>query len=439
MIDHNKTYIWGLLVGGGKINEETFSITLPFDKWGMDPNKMNEIATDILTKISDKFNESYGIRIRYDINNKKWTIKPIGIPNLVNLKQDLDSYGLPSSGELIYTVDLFTVKDKFQDRLLAESFLSGIFDTRASVTASHRRFNDEAPVVSIEIPGSTKNFKFVVQLCAWLTSLGSITDQILYNHPCQHSPSNPNYNNWKKGFKIRFLVRSFLAKYSFVLQAKAYDANTLKRRQVKEEQKPCLDRIIEHASPVSIHKDINSDSLPIEVRNCLFFHYLHICATMGCPYAPIGEVQKLVRKYRTLISIFPRLEKGDYVIINDEFEKIKDKYYSDSNINEIVMSVKQFLSQERFENYTSKESGVAYLFSPNLNGNRHVGSQDAIIESAQNKVIHVFIPNLIEDAPLLLVNPENERAAIISNIEGMFNQKLIDEKIEVEGLKVRIK
>lgn len=439
MIDHNKTYIWGLLVGGGKINEETFSITLPFDKWGMDPNKMNEIATDILTKISDKFNESYGIRIRYDINNKKWTIKPIGIPNLVNLKQDLDSYGLPSSGELIYTVDLFTVKDKFQDRLLAESFLSGIFDTRASVTASHRRFNDEAPVVSIEIPGSTKNFKFVVQLCAWLTSLGSITDQILYNHPCQHSPSNPNYNNWKKGFKIRFLVRSFLAKYSFVLQAKAYDANTLKRRQVKEEQKPCLDRIIEHASPVSIHKDINSDSLPIEVRNCLFFHYLHICATMGCPYAPIGEVQKLVRKYRTLISIFPRLEKGDYVIINDEFEKIKDKYYSDSNINEIVMSVKQFLSQERFENYTSKESGVAYLFSPNLNGNRHVGSQDAIIESAENKVIHVFIPNLIEDAPLLLVNPENERAAIISNIEGMFNQKLIDEKIEVEGLKVSIK
>lgn len=439
MIDHNKTYIWGLLIGGGKINEETFSIALPFDKWGMDPTKMNEIATDILTKISDKFYKSYGIRIGYEINNKKWTINPIGIPNLDILKDDLYSYGLPNSGELIYTVDLFTIKNKFQERLFAESFLSGIFDTRASVTASHRRFNSEAPVVSIEIPGSTKNFKFVVQLCAWLTSLGSITDQILYNHPCQHSPSDPNYSNWKKGFKIRFLVKSFLAKYSFVLQAKAYDANTLEKQQVKVEQEPCIARNIKHVSPVSIHKDINSDALPNDVRNCLFFHYLHICATMGCPYAPIEEVQKLVRKYRTLISIFPRLEKGNYIELSSEYETIKDKYYSEATIDEITISVKQFLTQDRFKDYTSKEQSIAFLFSQELNGKRHIGSQHDIITISENEIIKIHFPNLIEGAPILIFNEQNNRAAIISNIEGLFNQKLVDEKIKIDGLKVKVK
>lgn len=86
-----------------------------------------------------------------------------------------------------------------------ESFLSGIFDTRASLTLSHRRFNDDAPVVSVEIAAVRRTFKFVVQLCSWLTDLGSITDQILYNHPNQHSGSDPNYTGWKKGFKLGFL------------------------------------------------------------------------------------------------------------------------------------------------------------------------------------------------------------------------------------------
>lgn len=439
MIDHDKTYIWGLLVGGGRINEKTFSISLPFDKWGMDPSKMNEIAIDILTKISDKFSKSYGINVTYEINNKKWTICPIGVPKMDNLKKDLDFYGLPNSGELICTTDLFTIKNKLEDNLLAESFLSGIFDTRASVTASHRRFNNEAPVVSIEIPGSTRNFKFVVQLCAWLTSLGSITDQILYNHPCQHSASDPNYSGWKKGFKIRFLVRSFLANYSFALQAKAYDANALMKQQSKEEQEPCSSRKIKHPSPVSIHKDINSEDLPLEVRGCLFFHYLHICSVMGCPYAPIEEVQKIARKFRSLISIFPRLEKGKFIELENEYGNIIKQYYSNSNTIKISLTVERFLSQEQFSDYSSKESAIAYLFSARLNGKRHVGNQNDIVESSKSKGVNIYTYNLAEGTPILLVNEENKRAAIISSIEGVFNQRLIDERIEVDGLKIRVK
>ena len=46
-----KAYILGMLVGGGKISAKTFTIILPFNKWGMEPEKMNSIPKDILTRI----------------------------------------------------------------------------------------------------------------------------------------------------------------------------------------------------------------------------------------------------------------------------------------------------------------------------------------------------------------------------------------------------
>lgn len=37
-INHIKGYILGLLVGSGKIDENTFVIDLPFKKWESNPN-----------------------------------------------------------------------------------------------------------------------------------------------------------------------------------------------------------------------------------------------------------------------------------------------------------------------------------------------------------------------------------------------------------------
>jgi hypothetical protein len=225
MINHNKAYILGLLTGGGKLDKETFIIELPFKKWGMEPQKMNIIAVDILQRISTLFNKEYSVNVTYEIGNNKWFIKPLDDKNFDKIKADLQKLNLPIVGFPLNTVDLQVCKEKLKG-INAESFLSGIFDSRASITLSHRRFNSEAPVVSIEIPGSTKNFKFVVQLCSWLTELGSTTDQILYNHPNQHSSSDPTYKGWKKGFKIRFLIKSFLANHSFALQAKPFDGES---------------------------------------------------------------------------------------------------------------------------------------------------------------------------------------------------------------------
>ena len=296
MINQDKAYILGLLVGGGTISNGTFLIKLPFKKWGMNPAVMSKIAVDILTKICDKFQKTYNFPVTYEIGNAIWSIKPMDNPDISELINDLQSLSLPTKGFLLNETDLSKAQNELSG-VITENFLTGIFDTRASLTLSHRRFTNEAPVVSLEIPGSTKNFLFVVQICSWLTDLGSVTDQILFNHPCQHSAADPTYKGWKKGFKIRFLVKSFLAKHSFALQAKAFDIKNLEKLQEKDAQEPCSKRKIRKPSPVCIHSDIDSPDLPIEVRNRLFFHYFHFCGTFGCKHAPISELAKIVDNY----------------------------------------------------------------------------------------------------------------------------------------------
>ena len=282
-INHIKAYLLGLLVGGGKVDTKTFVIDLPFKKWGMDPKRMNIIATDILTNIRQRFNTTYNFDVTYEIGNSRWLITPIAGADISPLVKDLQDLNLPIGGFLLSTVDLAIAKTKLKG-ISVESFLSGIFDTRASLTLSHRRFTDDAPVVSVEIPGSTKNFKFVVQLCSWLTDLGSITDQILYNHPNQHAASDPDYKGWKKGFKIRFLVKSFLAQHSFALQAKSIDVTTIEKKQKKEEQIPCYLRKLRKPSPITVHSDQNSNRFNRQSNRLQHHHYCYHTGTgnTGC-------------------------------------------------------------------------------------------------------------------------------------------------------------
>ncbi|MFZ1635234.1 MAG: hypothetical protein WAT43_15220, partial [Chitinophagales bacterium] len=151
-INHTKAYILGLLVGGGKVDKHSFLIDLPFKKWGMDTSRMNIIATDILTRICSYFKSSYSFYVTYEIGNSKWLIKPIDGADFSEMIEDLKFLDLPISGFILARANLAHAKLILKD-IQVESFLSGIFDARASLTLSHRRFSDDAPVVSIEIPG----------------------------------------------------------------------------------------------------------------------------------------------------------------------------------------------------------------------------------------------------------------------------------------------
>ncbi len=436
-INHIKAYLLGLLVGGGKVDKDSFVIDLPFKKWGMKPERMNIIAADILTKICQNFNDTYNFNVTYAIGNDKWLIRPIAGADITPLIRDLEFLELPTGGFLLSTVDL-TIAKKHLSGISVESFLSGIFDTRASLTLSHRRFNDDAPIVSLEIPGSTKNFKFVIQICSWLTDLGSITDQILYNHPNQHSGSDPDYKGWKKGFKIRFLVKSFLTQHSFALQAKSIDVTKIEKHQKKEEQLPCHLRKLKQVGSVSVHSDQNSDELPEAVRNKIFFHYHHFCAVLGCQHAPIAEIAKLVKQKKSLINFFPRLSKGTYKQLKKVFINIQLSSFPDKKVNKYKYIVKKLIESEVFKSFSGLDQGVAYLFAPVLNGKRHTGSMAEIIETSLNSELEIMTIGENFESPLLITNHSNERAFICSSVGVELNQELIKKHIRVNNLSVNL-
>ena len=437
-INHVKARLLGLLVGGGKIDNNVFIIDLPYNKWGMEPSRMNIIAAEILTTISKDFKDSYGFHVSYSgVGKNKWLIVPIGNPDISSLIQDLKFLKLPIGGFLLSTVDLTFAKTQLSG-ISVDSFLSGIFDARASLTLSHRRFNDDAPVVSVEIPGSTSNFRFVVQLCSWLTDLGSITDQILYNHPNQHSGSDPNYTGWKKGFKIRFLVKSFLAQHSFALQAKSIDVTKIKKQQKKEEQPPCYLRKLKQVSSVSVHSQQNSNELPEEVRNKIFFHYHHFCAVLGCPHAPVDEIVKLVNQKNSLINFFPRLSKGTSEELQEVLRSIQQTSFPENEIKSYKYLVENLIENETFKSFSGLEQGIAYLFAPALNGKRHIGSMRKIITNSKKSEVIILSIGENFDSPLLIINSLNNRAFICSSVENNLNQLLIKKHIKTTNLTVNL-
>jgi hypothetical protein len=437
-LDYKRAYILGLLVGGGKIDKGGFVIEFPFKKWGLEAKRMSTIATDILTRIQKYYLDTYRIPVTYSIGNSKWIIRPIdGSVDISPIIADLSELGLPTGGFLLASADLEKARKELPGNSV-ESFLSGIFDTRASLTVSHRRFSSDAPVVSIEIPGSTQNFKVVVQICSWLTDLGSITDQILYNHPNQHSAWDPYYKSWKKGFKIRFLVKSFLSKHSFALEAKVFASAAIEKSQLRKEQIPCKLRALREVGPVSIHGDQNSEQLPDEVKNRVFFHYHHFCAVIECPHAPIGEIEKLVSKSYSLISFFPILTKGRKVILRKRYRKMLKEYFPKVVINKRRVKVGELISRLSGA-FSGLRLGVAYLFSSKLKGNRHIGPMEAILSRCVDRSIVIYSPDFDSNEPLMVMRPDKDRAFVCSSPLSLHNQELIADRISRSGMKVEVR
>ena len=433
-----QAYICGLLIGGGEISETTFRISLPLRKWGADINNMNKIASDILSPIQGMFNKAFHCNITYERGKGVWYIIPIEGFNLSVIKETLSSIELPTEGRLLNYADLSFAKKELSGAL-AEWFITGIFDTKASVVDTHRRFNSLAPIVSLEIPASTRNFKFVVQLCSWMHEQGITTDQILFNHPCFHSGKNQFYKEWKKGFKIRFLVKSYLSDNSFAMRSKAVSAVNLSRRQQIEEQLPCELRTNLTPNQVCVHSELNDESLPDVVRGKLFYHYLHVCAVMGCPFAPIKEIQEMARKYRILTSYFTLLTKGREREISELYKNsLFNRYFPEIELSESNCRISSVLESSRFVGYPKLREGLSYLVAERLMGDRALGSIEDNLELKMETIINVKGTSL-NGYPLLLTNKENDRAIIISSTTSSFNQELLDRYISLDGINVRVR
>jgi hypothetical protein len=143
-----------------------------------------------------------------------------------------------------------------------------------------------------------------------MTSLGSKTDQILFNHPSFHAGEDPSYSNWKKGFKLRIRVSEFSHVHYFGMDPFANAVRELaKNEPARLDVSPCALRDFDFKD-TSIHPGIFDKSLPLEVRGKVYLHFYQACLSMGCEYAPKESVLEKTLSASQSISVLPTLQKG---------------------------------------------------------------------------------------------------------------------------------
>jgi hypothetical protein len=159
---------------------------------------------------------------------------------------------------------------------------------------------------------------------------------------------------------------------------------------------------------------------------------------LGCPYAPREEVSQIVENYKDFIFVLPRLEKGSTTEIINQYEIIHEEYYSSLHIETYQMSVNELLEFDDDKKYLELEQGIAYLFSENLNGKRHIGNKDLIIANSGDQVITFLQLKNTNLYPIAVINNENNRAFIVSALSSSLNIDLVDKNVNVNGLNVEI-
>jgi len=342
-MNSDKAYLLGLIIGGGTLNRDLsrLTINLPFRKWGevlSNPTRAGQIATDILNRLRPVFEYEYGISLTYS-TTPEWRIICAG--DISRLVDDLCKYGVAKAGELRKVADITDIIPYLNHDNLKRQFIAGLADSVGSLAPSHRRFDDNHQIISFEFSGN--NYKLVYQLCRLINESGCSPDQVLWNHPNQHSTDNPYYRSWKKGFKLRVLLDEYTAQGSFLFQAKAEAAEQnrgLQQGGLVNTAGICESRRINVTSS-TVHKAEDDVWLPESVRGCHFIHHKHICAVLGCPHAPVEQLKPYLDGIEHYINPFPiicRETKAKIREIIDSDPVMKNRTYRELSfaIHELI-------------------------------------------------------------------------------------------------------
>lgn len=351
-MDTDRAYLLGLIIGGGIFGnaEDVFRIILPYKKWGSyleNPGRAGQIAGDILRKVGQMFRAVYNLTVQYETTEGgTWTILCEGDTTAV--KDDLARYGIICEGEVRGNADISRIVPELVDDNLKRRFVAGLADTIGSMAKSQRRFSDEHQILSFEINGY--NYKAICDLCKLLYSINCIPDQVNWNHPNIHCPSDPYYAQWNKGFKLRILLDQYaqFGAFAFRTKAEAAQENRRLQRQTHSAQR-CEDREV-HVTPSTIHPAENDERLPEVIRGGHYLHFRHFCAVMGCEHAPYNEVCQCFANLGELINPFPILCKEEYTRI------------------ETIINSDPLLSQRNYDILNTSVSSLLALYNENRSG-----------------------------------------------------------------------
>lgn len=441
-INTEKSYLIGLLIGGAIIKSDQLQIILPYKKWGdlkINPERGGGIAEDILKKAGPLWKQHYGVDVTYKID-KDWKIV---FNNLTEeLKNDLQYLDLLKSGEFRNSADITKLIPLLDNTEKIRSFIAGIVDTVGSLAKSHRRFSDEFQIVSLELKG--RNYFLVRDITSLLIKMGCTPDQVLWNHPNQHSGLDRYYKQWKKGFKIRVALGDYMLKGSFVFESKQLSAK--ENHAMQKETNTSLNKKANIGGRTCFHMDEYSEWLPPYIRGFHFVHYAHIAEHLGLniPSARINEVTEF-EKY---ICPFTLLTKGTNLeiktIISKEEYLAKTKYkYVDIDIKKLLRELEANSSLLIYGN--SKKDGflinyviqaIAYVFASStpeyMKGKRILGSYVDLIKQNIDSFGNVKIGIPDRGTCLLITNGKN--CALVGYINDEYNKTLI----KVDGNKLKI-
>ncbi len=432
-INTEKAYLIGLLIGGGIIKSNNLQIVLPYKKWGdlkINPERGGDIAEDILKRVKPLWKEHYNVDISYKIE-KDWKILFQNISD--ELKADLTFFDLMKAGELRDNAVLSKFIPLLDNNDKIKSFIAGIVDTVGSLAKSHRRFSSEFQIVSLEFKG--RNFQIVTDITKLLVQIGCTPDQILWNHPNQHSGLDRYYKSWKKGFKIRVALGDYVLKGGFVFASKQLSAT--KNQELQAKSNTSNGKVALMAGRTTLHTDENSEWLPPYIRGNHFIHYTHIAEYFGL-HLP-SSIMQSVTNYEKFICPFTLLTKGTDSeiknIIKSEDYLTQTKYtFVDANIGELLSLHDRNKNDLIFGlsrndgfliNYILQ--GIAFIYassdSSKMKGKRVLGNYKKLLEKDMDNIknIKIGLPSI--GTCLYITN--GKCSVLVGYINDEFNKKLI--------------
>lgn len=441
-INIDKAYLFGLVIGGGILHGDTLQIILPYKKWGnlqINPSRAGDIAEDILSRLNPIWETHFDMNVSYKVGTD-WKIIGKMTPKF---KDDLKIIGLPCSGELRLLSNLIYLRKYLSTLEHKKSFITGLVDTIGSLSASHRRFGSDFQIISFEFKGN--NFELVKDVIEILQEMDCMPDQVLWNHPNQHSGTCRYYKSWKKGFKIRVALDDYLLTGGFLFESKQLSAIENQSLQAQG-TKTTKNKPIKISGRVALHQDESSQWLPDSVRSFHFIHNLHFYNVLGIHHPNESLIVKFVENIEEYFCAFTCLTKGTHdelvSIINEEDYLQKSRFhYIDLDLailltNEASSLIYGNNSKSGFPlNYILQ--GIAYIIAASNNsgikGKRVLGKyMDLLMQQAHEcHGIKIGIPN--RGTCLFITN--YRYAALIGYVDNEFNKKLIS---KVDENKVRI-
>lgn len=432
-IDTDKSYLMGLLIGGGVIHGKSLQIVLPYKKWGdlqINPARAGDIAEDILKRLNPIWQSCYNMNVTYKIGTD-WKINCSSVSE--ELLTDLKNLGLPVNGELRTTAQISALAQCLKSLLHRRSFIAGLVDTIGSLAKSHRRFVNEFQIISFEFKGN--NFSLVQDVVKLLIDSECVPDQVLWNHPNQHSGQCRYYKSWKKGFKIRVALDDYMIQPSFVFKSKQSSAKENQELQSRNNN-TSIGKTSKVSGRVTIHKDQFNHWLPKNIRGFQFIHYLHFYRVFDIPINEKIDIDSYLNSFEKYFCPFTCLTKGtieDIVGIIHSESYLAGTVYTPfvSNVAHLLDMLK--CKSEYAFGKTNRDGfplnlikqGLAYVLAAtndcNIKGKRVLGDYKDILEKFSDSTITVCKPN---KGTCLLIKSDSH-AALIGYINDAFNKDLI--------------